>query len=382
MGKIPVLEVYDRPTIQGEGPLIGKKVLFVRTAGCDYRCSWCVVEGSQVMLFDGSSKAIEDIAVLDEIIGFDDRQWLLRPTQVDNVLVREHLECYEITTGERTVVATGDHRWWTLAGWKATRDLDENELVAVVVSPEDAVCSWETLQEVPKFVGSRVVYDLTCSPYASFVVNGFVGHNCDSAFTWDGSEKGNTRLMSAGELWEECAKVVDSQGRLNYNMITISGGNPALVGSEMRGFLSYCSNAGVETSLETQGSKIQSWFGWVDHLVVSPKPPSSLQATNYEVLDRLINTYFDPAFMGVYLKVVVFDDRDFEYARDLHKRYPDVPMYLQVGNEHVGSGEDFRLALLDKLSWLSNKVLEDAELNDVITLPQLHTLMWGNERGV
>lgn len=378
MGKIPVLEVYTHPTIQGEGPLIGKKVLFVRTAGCDYRCSWCVVEGSQVMLSDGSLKAIEDVAVLDEVVGFDDHQWLVRTTQVDNVLIREHPECYEIVTGERTVVATGDHRWWTLSGWKSTRDLDEHEEIAVVVSPEDAVCSWETLQSVPKFVGSRVVYDLTCSPYASFVANGFVGHNCDSSFTWDGSEKGNTRLMSADELWEECAKVVDSQGRLNYNMITISGGNPALVGGEMWEFLRICRLAAIATSLETQGSKIQSWFNWIDYLVVSPKPPSSLQKTNYGVLDRLVGMYGDK----VYLKVVVFDDRDFDYARDLHKRYSDLPMYLQVGNEHVGSGEDFRLALLDKLSWLSGRVLEDADLNDVTTLPQLHTLMWGNNRGV
>ena len=29
------------PTIQGEGVLIGLPTVFVRTGGCDYRCSWC-----------------------------------------------------------------------------------------------------------------------------------------------------------------------------------------------------------------------------------------------------------------------------------------------------------------------------------------------------
>lgn len=29
------------PTIQGEGALIGRPTIFVRTGGCDYRCSWC-----------------------------------------------------------------------------------------------------------------------------------------------------------------------------------------------------------------------------------------------------------------------------------------------------------------------------------------------------
>lgn len=38
--KIPVMEVFG-PTIQGEGMVIGQKTMFVRTAGCDYSCSWC-----------------------------------------------------------------------------------------------------------------------------------------------------------------------------------------------------------------------------------------------------------------------------------------------------------------------------------------------------
>src|SRR6266566_8191152 len=29
------------PTIQGEGSLIGRPTVFVRTGGCDYRCTWC-----------------------------------------------------------------------------------------------------------------------------------------------------------------------------------------------------------------------------------------------------------------------------------------------------------------------------------------------------
>lgn len=37
---IRISEIFG-PTIQGEGPLIGRPSVFVRTAGCDYRCSWC-----------------------------------------------------------------------------------------------------------------------------------------------------------------------------------------------------------------------------------------------------------------------------------------------------------------------------------------------------
>jgi 7-carboxy-7-deazaguanine synthase len=37
---IRVSEIFG-PTIQGEGALIGVPTVFVRTGGCDYRCSWC-----------------------------------------------------------------------------------------------------------------------------------------------------------------------------------------------------------------------------------------------------------------------------------------------------------------------------------------------------
>lgn len=35
-----ISEIFG-PTIQGEGSLIGTPTVFVRTGGCDYRCSWC-----------------------------------------------------------------------------------------------------------------------------------------------------------------------------------------------------------------------------------------------------------------------------------------------------------------------------------------------------
>jgi 7-carboxy-7-deazaguanine synthase len=38
--RIRISEIFG-PTIQGEGPLIGTPSVFVRTAGCDYRCTWC-----------------------------------------------------------------------------------------------------------------------------------------------------------------------------------------------------------------------------------------------------------------------------------------------------------------------------------------------------
>lgn len=38
--KIRISEIFG-PTVQGEGALIGMPTVFVRTGGCDFRCSWC-----------------------------------------------------------------------------------------------------------------------------------------------------------------------------------------------------------------------------------------------------------------------------------------------------------------------------------------------------
>lgn len=62
MSKIPVLEIFG-PTIQGEGMVIGQKTMFVRTAGCDYSCSWC----DSAFTWDGSAKDDIRMMIAEEI---------------------------------------------------------------------------------------------------------------------------------------------------------------------------------------------------------------------------------------------------------------------------------------------------------------------------
>lgn len=46
MFKLPVCEIFG-PTIQGEGLYSGHRTMFIRMAGCDYRCSWCDTQYAQ-----------------------------------------------------------------------------------------------------------------------------------------------------------------------------------------------------------------------------------------------------------------------------------------------------------------------------------------------
>jgi 7-carboxy-7-deazaguanine synthase len=242
VSKVPVMEIFG-PTIQGEGMVIGQKTMFVRTAGCDYSCSWC-----------------------------------------------------------------------------------------------------------------------------------------DSAFTWDGSGKHLIRQMEPAEIWAE----LQSHGGSRFSHVTISGGNPALL-KNLEGLVALLKENGMRICLETQGSKWQDWMLHIDELTLSPKPPSSGMATDYEKLDSIAGRLSAFQFKGnVSLKVVVFTEEDYEFARDIYKRYPEIPFFVQVGNDDTLTADNSGLigSLLEKYEALIDRVTADPELKDVKVLPQLHTLLWGNKRGV
>ncbi|MBJ7886381.1 7-carboxy-7-deazaguanine synthase QueE [Bacillaceae bacterium HSR45] len=237
MAKISVLEVFG-PTIQGEGRVIGRKTMFVRTAGCDYRCSWC-----------------------------------------------------------------------------------------------------------------------------------------DSAFTWDGSAKEDIQLMSAEEIYNKLREV----GGDNFNHVTISGGNPALI-KGIQDLVDLFEEHHIQTALETQGSKFQPWMTQIDDLTISPKPPSSNMKPNLDILDSVIEQCVPESLN---LKVVIFDEDDFEFAKMIHHRYPSIPFYLQVGNPYLDEEVDNHTSkLLQRYEQLVERVMTSSDMNNVYVLPQLHTLLWSNMKGV
>jgi len=203
---------------------------------------------------------------------------------------------------------------------------------------------------------------------------------CDSAFTWDGSAKDDIRQLSAEEIWEELVQL----GEDRFSHVTISGGNPALL-ANLQEFITLLKEKGKKIAIETQGSKYQEWLKEIDDLTISPKPPSSGMRTDFMKLDEIISRVkVEGDKHSISLKVVIFNLEDLEYAKNVHLRYPDIPFYLQVGNEDVYQAETKQLVekLLTRYEWLIDQVIADKELNTVRVLPQLHTLIWGNKRGV
>ncbi|PTJ28656.1 7-carboxy-7-deazaguanine synthase QueE [Staphylococcus simulans] len=198
---------------------------------------------------------------------------------------------------------------------------------------------------------------------------------CDSSFTWDGSMKDEIQMMTAEEIYDRLYEI----GGDCFNHVTISGGNPALI-KGIQDLVDLFEEKNIESALETQGSRFQPWMRQINDLTISPKPPSSGMKPNIQILDEVIEQCVKETLN---LKVVVFDDDDYEFAKYIHHRYPDLPFYLQVGNPYLDDEvENHTARLLERYENLVDKVMQSNDMNQVYVLPQLHTLLWSNMKGV
>ncbi len=201
---------------------------------------------------------------------------------------------------------------------------------------------------------------------------------CDSKFAVLPQFRDTWRRMSPEEVFSEIRKLSPQP-----ILVTLSGGNPALqpLGSLIR----FGKAAGYGFTVETQGTLARDWFADLDHLTLSPKPPSSGMETDWDRLGRCIEAG-GPKTKTV-MKLVVFDERDYTHAKEVGTRFPRVPVYLQVGNDDLPGPDATHETqpnmgkLLKRYEWLAEKVIADG-WNDVTVLPQLHVLVWGNKRGV
>ncbi|WP_054768460.1 7-carboxy-7-deazaguanine synthase QueE [Lysinibacillus parviboronicapiens] len=203
---------------------------------------------------------------------------------------------------------------------------------------------------------------------------------CDSSFTWDGSGKHLIVQMTADEIWSELKRL----GGSGFSFVTISGGNPALF-RNLEALIAILKENDIKVGVETQGSRWQQWLYDIDELTISPKPPSSGMTSDYTVLSDILGKLQNRnSNQHISLKIVVFNEEDYAYAKQIHLRYPTIPFYLQVGNDDITTTDNAQLIshLLEKYQALIDRVIADEEVRDVKVLPQLHALVWGNKRGV
>ncbi len=190
---------------------------------------------------------------------------------------------------------------------------------------------------------------------------------CDTKYAWEPGQLAKSEPLAPAAI---VARLEAAAG--GCRRVTLSGGNPAL--HDLAPLVEQLKARGWRTHMETQGSLAPAWLAEIDSATFSPKPPSSGMRTDWAVLAQALALCRDPD-----LKVVVFDEDDYAYAVDVHGRFPEVPLTLQVGNR---VGEDTAATLLERLNRLADRALGDSRLGDVRVLPQMHVLIWGNRRGV
>lgn len=159
-------------------------------------------------------------------------------------------------------------------------------------------------------------------------------------------------------------------------LVTFSGGNPAL--QNLEPVIDIGHALGYTFTMETQGSIPKPWFSKLDSIVFSPKPPSSMMKTDWDKLDQCYCEALKNPKMEICLKVVVSDERDYEYAKKVFERYSQAMHYISPCNISPGSPD--LDAILEKTRYVVDMVLKDEQYNIKI-VPQQHVLLWGNLRG-
>ena len=201
---------------------------------------------------------------------------------------------------------------------------------------------------------------------------------CDSLHAVDNRFRGGWQVMTVEQIWERVRALSGGKPLT----VSLSGGNPAI--QPLGELIEFGHQEGYRFALETQGSVARDWFTTLDTLVLSPKPPSSQMSTDWAGFEACL-----AAAQGgplTVLKLVVFDDQDYAYAKDAAARYPHLPIYLQPGN-HTPPSPDADDVIVDmtgvmrRVDWLVDKVTQDRWF-EARVLPRLHVLLWGNTRGV
>jgi len=200
---------------------------------------------------------------------------------------------------------------------------------------------------------------------------------CDSLHAVDNEYRHTWAKMTTEEVWADIERL---SGGVPLT-VSLSGGNPAI--QDFGPLIALGKSKGYDFALETQGSVSRSWFSELKPLILSPKPPSSGEAVDWAKFDACVIAADEAETV---LKIVIFDDEDYAWAKEAAARYPDLPLYIQPGNHtppppDADDAEIDMKGIMDRYEWLIDKTLADHWFAPKI-LPQLHVLIWGNKRGV
>lgn len=221
------------------------------------------------------------------------------------------------------------------------------------------------------------------------MITAVAGADRDSMYAVDPAQvRENARRLTAKEILDESLELIDSPFVAGM-WVTLSGGNPALMPFDMdeeTNFVSGFQDLGMKVAVETQGSIWRPWLAHVDHLTVSPKPPSSGMVSDRHTAqtEKFMVKAVRVDYPRRSLKIVVFDDADYEWASAMFERYPHWQHFISAGTDQDALMDEFAVhaGIAERYRWICERVATDAAMVGVRVLPQLHVVAWGTRRGV
>lgn len=391
---IKIAEIFG-PTIQGEGPNTGVKTLFVRVAGCSFRCSWCfgiqpskfampkVIPVNKKMFmgdvknqnFQKTGINLTDVKIGDELLTYNNNLELVSTT-VKNILTR-NAEVLEIKISGKRYLVTPEHPFFTLRGLIPASELVVGDEV-ICLSDSDTKHAYKKVLSIKPHKGTVPVINLSCEPYNTYLADGLWVHNCDSKFAWDTK---NAKSYTPEELSSELITKCKESGTSN---VVLTGGNPCLY--NFTEVIRNLHTAGINVDVETQGDLYPEWLSFVDTIVISPKAPSSHQPDVYDKVEQFIESMLSVRDNICTIKIPVFNEEDIAFAKkyaQLTEVYSSrCKLYINVGNDDVKEEGDISPRILTKYRELIDRIMNDKDFNHVYIMPQIHTLVWGNKQGV
>lgn len=208
---------------------------------------------------------------------------------------------------------------------------------------------------------------------------------CDSMNAVDPQQvKANAEYLTNQEILE---RFLNFHKPGSSRWVTLSGGNPCI--HDLQELVSDLQGNNHPVAVETQGTFAPHWLDSCDILTVSPKGPGMGENTDIKKLDEFMAEM--NGHDGLNFKIVVFDQRDLEFAKMLFERYGDdvLCFYLSLGNPyppgymeaHAPQHTEYVMTQIGRYKVLFEDIQCDPILSQMKFLPQWHTFLWGNDKG-
>ncbi len=204
---------------------------------------------------------------------------------------------------------------------------------------------------------------------------------CDSLFAVLPEEiKKHRKLMTTGEI----LGALDALPWAPY--VTFTGGDPCIQ-ERLGDLIMHMNNMDTQVAVETQGQFFPDWLGNADVITFSPKGPSSGNIVDPEDLIKFCIDLGPRRPQRICIKIVVFDQKDFEYAMSVYNvipsRYYDAFYFTAGTPQGLPDPKDRVFEILAIQSALAGNILQESRVtnfnNKVHIGCQQHVLLWPKE---